>query len=582
MKKKKITYIFGFGLILIFVLCIVGLTFQTKETYSASNKCYQTDHGEECLDLGENTVYGKYTLVEPDTGRYQWQEWSIKFTAGTDKVFDKLKVSTNIITQYSHLYYVSGKDEYKVATRMENNAYNDDWHWNDYTYDSDIYVIEPTTLTEKEYKNFEIYTNPYNTCQYNEPSNTFVWTNINIGYSLLRYGLGFVDADKCVNKRSLTLHDEDEIITLGGKKSPHYFYEFGDDSAKKSAFNDGDEIKISSLNDEFNFSADTVREGYTLSWNTKADGSGKKYSHDETFKLESNLELYAIWESKGYEVKYNANGGYGAPPSQAKIHNVDLTLSSKKPTTMIASDIATYFPFMHWNTKKDGSGTIYHPGSKYQRNESMTLYAQWGYKITYNANGGVADKTEDTILQGKSLKLPNAKRDCFIFVGWYTGLTGGTSVGKNNVSYTPTRNITLYAHWKEDTLLCPPDPVPPCVGDSCTPDPEPEPGPTPTPTPDPTPTPEPGSKTYVVTYSGNASEFVRYLPGTQYKQHGKSLKLSTKIPYRFGYKFTEWNVKTDGSGISYDVGDVYNKNADLILYAQWVSYTDGNRCTIRE
>ena len=40
-----------------------------------------------------------------------------------------------------------------------------------------------------------------------------------------------------------------------------------------------------------------------------------------------------------------------------------------------------------------------------------------------------------------------------------------------------------------------------------------------------------------------------------------------------GYKFKEWNTKTDGTGISYSDGQLINITEDLTLYAQWEEET---------
>jgi len=97
-----------------------------------------------------------------------------------------------------------------------------------------------------------------------------------------------------------------------------------------------------------------------------------------------NITLTAQWTPKSYTVTYNANGGSGAPSTQTKSYNVDLTLSSTKPTR-------DGYNFTEWNTKSDGTGTAYTSGGKYTKNESVTLYAQWTkktYTVSYNANGG--------------------------------------------------------------------------------------------------------------------------------------------------------------------------------------------------
>lgn len=95
-----------------------------------------------------------------------------------------------------------------------------------------------------------------------------------------------------------------------------------------------------------------------------------------------------------YAVKYDANGGSGAPSAQTKWHGESLTLSSTKPTRSL-------YNFKGWSTAKGGS-VAYKPGAAYTGNAALTLYAVWelAYKrptITSvsayrcNASGTAAD-----------------------------------------------------------------------------------------------------------------------------------------------------------------------------------------------
>ena len=86
----------------------------------------------------------------------------------------------------------------------------------------------------------------------------------------------------------------------------------------------------------------------------------------------AEAQLFDIYKYSGrpYTVTYNANNGIGAPSAQVKIHGRDLTLSTTKPTR-------TGFTFQGWNTKEDGTGTVYLSGGTYKENANLTLYAQW-------------------------------------------------------------------------------------------------------------------------------------------------------------------------------------------------------------
>ena len=56
----------------------------------------------------------------------------------------------------------------------------------------------------------------------------------------------------------------------------------------------------------------------------------------------------------------------------------------------------------------------------------------------------------------------------------------------------------------------------------------------------------------------------------QSKIHGRSITLNTDVPWREGYDFLYWSTEANGSGSTYEPGDVYKANANAILYAQWI------------
>lgn len=71
---------------------------------------------------------------------------------------------------------------------------------------------------------------------------------------------------------------------------------------------------------------------------------------------------------------------------------------------------------------------------------------------------------------------------------------------------------------------------------------------------------------FFVTYDANGGEDA---PEQQMKKENKPLTLTTKIPVYPGHTFDSWNVNPNGIGASYEPGAVYNKDADVTLYAKW-------------
>lgn len=200
---------------------------------------------------------------------------------------------------------------------------------------------------------------------------------------------------------------------------------------------------------------------------------------------------------KTYKISYNANGGSGAPSAQTKYEDVDLTLSSAKPSkgetteiikgniTIIGYGNGGYFgndttkkstsitgtssrpdrityDFVKWNTASDGSGTDYSSGGIYKTNSNATLYAQYSKSIsqgntTYSDNEvsrlETPQKDNETsstftvkydTCGGNSISdtsAPVTKK--WTFGGWATS-DNATSA---NAATSYNSNMELYAYW---------------------------------------------------------------------------------------------------------------------------------------
>ena len=116
-----------------------------------------------------------------------------------------------------------------------------------------------------------------------------------------------------------------------------------------------------------------TRTGYTFQgWATSA-GGGVAYQPGQGYANDANITLYAVWKANTWAVKYNANGGSGAPADQTKTYGQTLKLSTTKP-------VRTDYNFMGWATSKANAdkGTVtYAAGANYTANAAITLYAVW-------------------------------------------------------------------------------------------------------------------------------------------------------------------------------------------------------------
>lgn len=150
------------------------------------------------------------------------------------------------------------------------------------------------------------------------------------------------------------------------------------------------------------------------------------------------------WTS--YTIKYNANGGSGAPGNQTKWKDQTLTLSSTKPTR-------TGYSFLGWSTSSTATTATYSAGGSYTANSAATLYAVWKantYKVSYNANGGSGAPSAQTKTYGKTLTLSTTKptRTNYTFKGWSTSASATTATYSAGGSYTANSAATLYAVWE--------------------------------------------------------------------------------------------------------------------------------------
>lgn len=119
-----------------------------------------------------------------------------------------------------------------------------------------------------------------------------------------------------------------------------------------------------------------------------------------TGKIGSTIDIPNPIPPSGYTVSFDTNGG-------SSISSITSTKS-----------------FNGWNNSSPGtfSGTTY-------------TYGEGSGYITAN-------------YKNNSVNLPKPTKSGYTFNGWYTASSGGTKV---NNTYTPTENITLYAHWSANS-----------------------------------------------------------------------------------------------------------------------------------
>ena len=267
------------------------------------------------------------------------------------------------------------------------------------------------------------------------------------------------------------------------------------------------------------------RTGYNfLGWAEDMNAVSAEYQSGAEFTQDKDTILYAVWKLKTYQVKYNANGGSGAPSAQQKEHGKALILSTKKPTR-------AGYAFLGWGTAKGATDAKYQPGGKYTANSAVTLYAVWEintYSIVYDANGGDGAPDEQVKTYGESLEIAEDRpvKNGYNFLGWSEDANAATAEYTAGDYLEENRGFTLYAVWE--------------------------------------------AKTYTIKYNANGGSNA---PASQKKTHGKTLKLTAAIPVRDEYEFLGWSSDKDAETAQFKAGADYTANKSVTLYAVWKEKT---------
>lgn len=256
-----------------------------------------------------------------------------------------------------------------------------------------------------------------------------------------------------------------------------------------------------------------------------------------------------------FTVSYNANGGTGAPSSQTKTGGTPLTLSSTVPTrssstlsnftvtlnanggscsqSSLSAVTTRNFSFSHWT---DSDGSSYSPGGQYTKDKDAVMTAQYSHSDT-----------------GGTVSLPIPTRSNNQFLGWSESSSGGSYV---SMTYRPTKNITLYAIWKQSSYSLT------VYGNGGT-----------------------------VVYSGSVFSFN---PDTSSMissmiPAGSTINLSDfSVIYDedSGKRLVSWNTNQSGTGSSYSITGSFNLTSNVSLYAQssspsniTVTWMDGHTST---
>ncbi len=159
--------------------------------------------------------------------------------------------------------------------------------------------------------------------------------------------------------------------------------------------------------------------------------------------MNSDYVKTSYFNSKGY-VSFNKNKGTFKTSGAAKLVTYGLTYG-----TLPQMKARKGYTFAGWYSAKT-AGALVKSSSTVKIRNNTTLFAQWKYKITLNANKGKVSgkktKTKSVTSGQKYGSLTTPKRSGYNFAGWYTKKSGGTWINKSKYNSNASKH-TLYAHW---------------------------------------------------------------------------------------------------------------------------------------
>ena len=198
--------------------------------------------------------------------------------------------------------------------------------------------------------------------------------------------------------------------------------------------------------------------GYTfLGWEG-TDLSEKTMTVTVTTGHWGDRSYTATWEPNPYKVRFDINGGDGTETmaDQDHVYDAPLNLTQNAFTR-------TGYTFKEWNSKADGTGTVYADKAEVAnltavRDEVVTIYAQWTpnpYKVRFNANNGTGTMAnQDFVYDTQQALTENAfTRTGYTFKQWTANADG---TGASYADKASVKNLTaelngvfdLYAQWQ--------------------------------------------------------------------------------------------------------------------------------------
>lgn len=267
-----------------------------------------------------------------------------------------------------------------------------------------------------------------------------------------------------------------------------------------------------------------TKTGYTFAGWMFGD---ELFSFDNALMPANDIELTAVWTQKDYVISYNKNSeiATGVTDSVEVKYDEEVVLSE------CGYSLAGY-TFVGWNTKADGTGTMYSVGTKVKNLTTsgvFELYAIWEvntYEVSFNSNGGSGEMLPQKFEYGAqaNLNVNTFNKEGYTFIGWATTQNGLPVYDDKDSFIIGSANVILYAIWKANDYK-------------------------------------------VIFDSNGGSGTMSPLNAT----YDKAVNLSENTYTNTGYKFLGWATSSEGEVVYEDCELVNNlqTKGEITLYAKW-------------
>ncbi len=188
---------------------------------------------------------------------------------------------------------------------------------------------------------------------------------------------------------------------------------------------------------------DPVKEWFQFLWWYSDEEMNTEF--DFNTPINESITLYAKWKQDP-TVTYDSNWLWIQPNPETVKYGTMIKLPNV---------IMEWYKFLWWYTAPEWWEFVWWYNSWYTVVDDVVLYAQWERNPTvmFDANWWSSTSTVIAVEKNTQIQLPNASRDGYTFLWWYTALEWWAFVWWYNSGYTVIEDIVLYAQWEKNPTV---------------------------------------------------------------------------------------------------------------------------------